>query len=253
MGRKIETGAQLYTVRDFCRTKDEFAETLKKVADIGYETVQVSGTCEYEAEWLRDRLAENGLRCVLTHFSEERIANQPLETAKFHAVFGCSHVGLGSWKFDEAKGLDAIREFSDIFRPAAKTLAENGMRFMYHNHNREFRKIDGVNILSLLAEAFYPDEMGFTFDTYWAQYAGADPAYWIDQLSGRVPCLHLKDCGYDRTMEPLGVGNINFDRVFEAAERAGTRYMLVEQDDCNGIDPFECLKTSYDYLKACGF
>ena len=63
----------------------------------------------------------------------------------------------------------------------------------------------------------------------------------------------MKDCGYDRTMEPIGVGNINFDRIFEAAEKAGTRYMLVEQDNCNGMDPFDCLKISYDYLKACGF
>jgi hypothetical protein len=37
------------------------------------------------------------------------------------------------------------------------------------------------------------------------------------------------------------------------AEAAGTKYMMVEQDDCNGEDPFECLKRSYEYLKACGF
>ena len=45
----------------------------------------------------------------------------------------------------------------------------------------------------------------------------------------------------------------NFDRVFEAAEQAGTEYMMVEQDDCGGEDPFACLKRSYDYLKAAGF
>lgn len=54
-------------------------------------------------------------------------------------------------------------------------------------------------------------------------------------------------------MAVLGEGNINFDRIFEKAEAAGTRYMLVEQDNCNGEDPFDCLKRSYDYLKACGF
>ena len=57
----MKIGAQLFTVRDFTKTLDDFAETLKKIADIGYTTVQVSGTCPFEAEWLRDRLKETGL------------------------------------------------------------------------------------------------------------------------------------------------------------------------------------------------
>ena len=54
-------------------------------------------------------------------------------------------------------------------------------------------------------------------------------------------------------MAVIGEGNINFDRVFEQAEAAGTEYMLVEQDDCSGEDPFACLARSYQYLKARGF
>jgi sugar phosphate isomerase/epimerase len=54
-------------------------------------------------------------------------------------------------------------------------------------------------------------------------------------------------------MAYLGEGNINFDRVFKKAEAAGTKYMLVEQDNCNGDDPFDCLKKSYEFLKARGF
>ena len=40
----MDIGAQLFTVRDYCKNLDDFAETLQKVADIGYSTVQVSGT-----------------------------------------------------------------------------------------------------------------------------------------------------------------------------------------------------------------
>ena len=54
-------------------------------------------------------------------------------------------------------------------------------------------------------------------------------------------------------MVPVGEGNINFDRVFEKAKAGGCKYMLVEQDDCNGEDPFDCLMRSYQYMKACGF
>ena len=54
-------------------------------------------------------------------------------------------------------------------------------------------------------------------------------------------------------MAVISEGNINFDRVFEKAEKSKTEYMLVEQDDCNGEDPFDCLKRSYKYLRANGF
>ena len=54
-------------------------------------------------------------------------------------------------------------------------------------------------------------------------------------------------------MAPVGQGNMNFERVFAAAEEAGTEYMLVEQDNCYNEDPFICLKRSYEYLTAVGF
>ena len=53
-------------------------------------------------------------------------------------------------------------------------------------------------------------------------------------------------------MAVLGEGNINFDRVFEKAESAGVRYAFVEQDDCNGEDPFDCLRRSFAYLRPRG-
>ena len=40
---KPVVGAQLYTVREFCKTIDGIAESLKKVRDIGYTAVQISG------------------------------------------------------------------------------------------------------------------------------------------------------------------------------------------------------------------
>ena len=95
--------------------------------------------------------------------------------------------------------------------------------------------------------------MGFTLDTFWIQAGGGDSAQWLEKLRGRVPCIHLKDFAYGRRMAVLGEGNINFDRVFEKAEEAGTEYMLVEQDDCGGEDPIECLTRSFRYLKARGF
>jgi len=245
-------GAQFYTIREHCKTLDDFAMSLKKVADIGYTTVQISGTCEYDPQWLKAELDKNGLKCVLTHNSKDKLTDDPVALAKAHDVFGCDYVGLGGFKIKDEDGRrysDFINTYSDV----AKALAENGKYFMYHNHSHEFRKIDGKLIIEKLAEDMDAKHMGFTLDTYWVQVGGADPAQWLEKLSGRVPCIHLKDCGFEQRMEVVGEGNINFDRVFEMAEKAGTEYMLVEQDDCNGEDPFDCLRRSYNNLKAFGF
>lgn len=249
----MEIGAQFYTLRDFCKDPESFSETLKKVADIGYKAVQISGTCEFDPKWLKDELKKNGLKCVLTHTSPDRLQNNPVQVAKDHDVFDCKYVGLGWYGFNEEIEGQRYDDFINTYKPVAKALKENNKLFMYHNHEHEFKKYNGKLIIERLAEDMAPDEMGFTLDTYWVQCGGGDPAQWIERLSGRVPCIHLKDYAYGRKMAVIGEGNINFDRVFEKAESAGTEYMLVEQDDCNGEDPFACLKRSYEFLKSRGF
>lgn len=248
----MNIGAQFYTLRDFCTTTEDLAETLKKVADIGYRIVQISGTCAYDPQWLKTELDKNGLQCVLTHIPQDRLLADTVAVARDHDILGCDCVGLGCFAFDEEEG-KRLEDFQSLFTPVAKKLAAKGKYFMYHNHAHEFIKKDGKVMLQHLAESFSPNELGFTLDTYWVQVGGGDPAWWIEHFSGRVPCIHLKDCAYGPKMAALGDGNINFDRVFEAAESAGTKYLLVEQDDCGGEDPFECLRRSYAFLKAEGF
>ena len=60
-------GAQLYTVRDFTKNINDFEETLGKIADMGCRVIQVSGTCDFEAEWLaeKEKAAE-----VISRFAE---------------------------------------------------------------------------------------------------------------------------------------------------------------------------------------
>lgn len=247
----MRIGAQFYTVRDFCKTPEGLAESLARVAEIGYTTVQISGTCAYDPEWLNAELRKNGLECVITHIPGERILKETELVAREHDAFGCKYVGLGHYAFGDDE--ESIQAFADAYLPAARALKEKGKYFMYHNHNGEFRRVGGRLILDRLIEAMPAEFMGITFDTYWAQEGGADPAQWLEKLAGRIPCIHLKDCAYGQKMAVIGEGNINFDRVFEKAEAGGTEFMLVEQDDCNGENPFDCLKRSYDYLTACGF
>ena len=252
-------GAQLYTVRDFCKTKEDLSETLKKVADIGYTSVQLSGVCGYEAEWMKEELKKDGLTADLTHFSYDRIVKETEDTIRFHKTFGCNYIGIGgNPKFNfEYSGM---KTFIEEVRPAVKKIAQAGMKFMYHNHHMEFGRFPeagGKNTIELLCDAFGPDELGFTLDCYWVVEAGADPVQLFKQLKGRLDCVHFKDKTFSleakgTRMAPVGKGNINHPALVEAAQEAGTKYVFVEQDSCYEEDPFDCLKQSYEYLKSLG-
>ena len=244
-------GAQLYTVRDFCKDLDGFAETLKKVADIGYTTVQVSGTCAFEPQWLKEELAKNGLRCVITHTPMDRLKDAE-QVCRDHKVFGCKCIGLGMYRLDDRDETANYACFLETCKPIAQGIQKHGGYFMYHNHDQEFKKINGKTILRQMAQDFAPEEMGFTLDTYWIQKGGADPAQYVQEFAGRIPCIHLIDYAFGGDMAVVGEGNINFDRVLAAAEKSGTEYLLVEQDHCYGEDPFDCLQRSYQNLRAMG-
>lgn len=260
----MKIGAQLYTVRSFTKDLKGLEETLQKIADIGYRYIQVSGTCEYDPVWLKEKLQQYGLTCVLTHTKPEKMLADPQKTADEHSLFGCDYIGLGSmpglWNFDEITDQQVADNFLENYKKVLQVFEKNGKTLMYHNHQYEFVKLNnGQNMIDYLAERT-THTLGFTVDTYWVQFGGFDPAAFIKQLSGRVPCVHFKDYFIERMqkenrgviMAPVGSGNLNWDSIILACQEAGTRYALVEQDDCYHEDPFSCLKKSFDFLVAQG-
>ena len=62
----------------------------------------------------------------------------------------------------------------------------------------------------------------------------------------------LKDMipdGFTAKMAAVGSGNMNFAAILDTLKHNGvTEYALVEQDDCYGASPFDCLKSSLDYV-----
>ena len=250
----MKIGAQLFTLRDFCKTLDGFSETLKKVADIGYTTVQVSGTCAYEPEWLAEELKKNSLTCGITHFDYNRIINDTENTIKAHKIFSCPVIGLGSMPGGPA-GYEKFK--SEIKIPAQK-IHDAGLQFSYHNHNFEYltQLEDGRPLMHHMSDDFTPEEMCFTLDTYWVKAGGYDVVDEIKRLAGRIPVVHYKDMlidGDKQLMSWVGGGNtMDFEKITEAFVQSGTRLAYIEQDNCNGEDPFVCLKKSYEYLKSIG-
>ncbi len=253
----MKIGAQLYTVRDACQTLPDFANTLARVAEMGYTTVQVSGACPFEPEWLRDELKKNGLTCDLTHVEYEDLVKDTEKVVNDHKVFGCKYIGLGNMPGGFERSVAGARAFCEAATPTASRMKELGAYLMYHNHGSEYELNDGtVNVMTALSDSIPEDHMGFTLDTYWVQYGGYDPVEEIKRLKNRIPAVHFKDMEVlpdgTRRYTPVGNGILDFEKMIEALEGTSCEFAYVEQDLWFGRDPFECLKMSYDYLSSLG-
>lgn len=250
----MKIGAQLYTAHDLTKTLEGFSETLKRVADIGYTTVQVSGTCAYEPEWLAEELKKTGLTCGITHTPFDRMVSDTDKVIAEHTTFGCDYIGIGGF----FGGVEGMPKFIADATPVAEKMKAAGKMFMYHNHAWEYENkcADGRTVMENLSDAFPADLVGFTLDVYWCKFGGYDPISEIKRLSGRLPCVHLKDMlleDGEKKMAWVGGGNtMDFEAICNAFVDAGSKYAYVEQDNCYGEDPLVCLKRSYDYLHSLG-
>ena len=244
-------GAQLYTVREFCKDTESLEKSLERVAEIGYASVQLSGVCAYDPMWMKALLERLGLTADITHFDINKIADDTEKTIEHHRIIGCRHIGIGSNPFGSSP--EGVHKLWERLSPALTKIAGAGQRFMYHNHDHEFARFDGETCLELMCRVFPQELMGITLDAYWAQAGGEDPARLIRALEGRVNCVHLKDMVYSAEdkkirMAPVGSGNMNYPEIIRACRDAGVTHVFVEQDNCYGEDPFLCLEKSFKYL-----
>ena len=250
----MKIGAQLYTVREFTQTTQDFASTIKKVAAMGYDSVQVSGIgADIPVQEVAEICKANNIEIAITHTALDRIINDTQQVIKDHALMGAKYIGVGALPWGTGNSKEGYVNFVKDITPAAKAIKEAGFQFMYHNHDFEFLKFDGKTGMDYLADNL-PDA-GFTLDTYWVQMGGGDPAWWIKRLAGRVDVLHLKDLVIvdgDRRMCEVDEGNLNFDEILKAAILVDVKYAMIEQDDCYGKCPFDCLSLSLQNLKKRG-
>lgn len=248
-------GAQLFTLRDYTQTEKDLDYSLGRVAEMGYQTVQISAIGPIPAEKVRELCEKHGLKIVLTHTDQNRILNDTEAVIKEHDIMGCEYIGIGMMPMKYCSP-EWLWHFADDFREPAKKIAAAGKLLMYHNHNIEFQKFGGKLVMETLMESFAPDEMGFTLDTFWVQKGGGDVCDWFRKLQGRTPCVHLKDMAvreWEPIMAPVMEGNLDFPKILRTLEEiGGVKHLLVEQDVCEG-SPFDCLKTSYDNLHKLGY
>ncbi len=257
---KEKLAVQMFTIREFTKTRSDLETSLKKIQEIGYPAVQVSAvgamngdTPEVSAGDMKKMLDDHGLKCIATHRSWPDLAEQTEAEIEFHQILGCTYTAIGGLPkpFEEQDAV-GYRRFLQESASAIQKLKAAGIRYGHHNHAKEFRKEEGTS--STLIDIFIEeggDDFMLELDTYWVQHGGVDPAEIFDRVHGRVPVIHVKDkqvrTEEGPTFAPIGEGNLDWAKIIPKAEAAGVEWYAVEQDCCYR-DPFDCLKSSYEFL-----
>ena len=243
--------AQLYTLRDFTKTPEDIANTLKKVREIGYEAVQLSALGPIDVRELKKILDGEGLTACATHTDYFRIRDEMQSVIEEHKILECKFVIVPSLPDEYRKDIEGYKRFAREVSQVVEKLKKEGLISGYHNHSFELEKFDGKTALEIL---FEESSEVFTseIDTYWIQHGGGDPAEWIRRMKGRIPLVHFKDMGMldgNQVMAEVGEGNLNWKAILGACKSSGVLWYIVEQDICQR-DPFESLAISINNLKG---
>jgi len=243
-----EIGLQLYTLRDLLAS--DFAGTLKKVRDIGYRVVELHTYGGYTPAKLRELLDDLGIRAVSCHVPLVRLESELDKVVEEAKQLGLDYV-VCPWLPPERRQTKAdYDQLFDILRRAASTLHEAGLRLAYHNHDFEFQVFDGATALDTLLSRLTEDGVQMELDVYWAHRAGYNPVEYLQRYRGRADLLHMKDAdGETGAFAEVGSGVLDWSAIIAAAEAAGVRYYIVEQDVCPG-DPLAAIQSSLAFLQS---
>jgi len=257
-------GMQLYTVR--AEMEKSVDETLSRVAAIGYREVEFAGYFKRTPGQIRDALKQNGLTSPAAHVDYPSLAEDKLP-AVLDTAHTIGHQFLVNPWIDESlrKEPDIWKRVADTFNRVGAAAKKAGIQFAYHNHHFEFAPVDGKLPFDFLLERCDPALVKMELDLCWISAAGKDPLDYFQRYPGRFPLVHVKglskkpEAGATAPIQSVmpaltEVGTndvIDWKRIFAKSDQAGIKHYFVEHDVPK--DPYESLKSSYNYLKNLDF
>ena len=261
-GKSTKTvGLQLYTLRD--QLPKDLEGTLKKVADIGYKEVEPFGYSDGKffgktPSEFSALLKSLGLSAPSGHYTtgnavvmgKGTLTNDWKRAVDDAAAIGQKYMVCAYLFEPERKNIDDYKRHADLFNKSAEVCRAAGIQFAYHNHDFEFKPVDGQLPYDLLLKQTDPSLVKMELDLYWATFAGQDPVALFKKHPGRFPLWHVKDMEKtpERAFAEVGTGSIDFQRIFDAKKTAGMTHYFVEQDVCKR-PPLEAIAISYKNLE----
>lgn len=223
---------QLYTVRE--EMSRDVVATLEQIAKLGYQGVEFAGFFDRPAEYLKEHLDRLSLVVVGSHTPLESIVNDLEEVIAYNKIIGNKYI-VCPWA--KVETIEELQELIAKLQEAASLLEANGMTLLYHNHDHEFLKLEGICMLDRLWAAFPGGEVNGELDTYWAHHAGVNAREYIRENKERITLLHLKD-GIAGKPCAIGEGDALVEEVLSVARELGFKWLIVENDNPmpNGLE-----------------
>ena len=261
---------QVYSVRK--DAKKNLYDTLKKIKAMGYDGVEFAGLHGHTPQEIKSMCEDIGLVPISAHVPYLEMVADPEGVLGSYADIGCKYVAVPYLTPELRPGTEAFPEVIkniDMLGEVAKKL---GITLLYHNHDFEFARLDGKYALDVLYDEGPAEKLQTELDTCWVKVGGEDPAEYLRKYSGRAPVLHLKDfvgqksenmyeligiasTATERSEEfelrPLGKGVQDFPAILDAAKEAGTKWLVIEQDNPSlDMTPMQSIKVGIDYHKT---
>jgi sugar phosphate isomerase/epimerase len=230
--RNVPVGLEMYSVRG--ELVKDLLGTTAAVGRMGYQVVEfyapyLDWTAD-TAKSVRKVMDDTGLKCHSTHNNGPSFTADGLKKAiELNQILGSKYVIMAS--APRATTIDAWKTLGDQLTAIAAQLKPLGMATGYHNHQVEWRPVDGKRPMDVLA-ASTPKDVVLQFDVGTCLEAGADPIAWIKANPGRIKSVHCKDWAKDKGYNvAFGEGEAPWKKIFDAVEaKGGVEYYLVEQE-----------------------
>lgn len=244
-----EAGIQLWTLRN--EMQNNVDETLKAVSALGYKSIETYG---FDGGFYGREAVEFSRFCnalgLTIHSSHSGISDSTAAAWSGKAAeAGLSFLILPSMMGRPEKSLDDFRRTADEMNRIGEACLKNGIRFGYHNHDFEFREMEGKLPYEILLQNTDPKLVSFQMDIYWVIKGGQDPYMYFDKYPGRFTTWHMKDLATDGKSCIVGNGRIDFRNLLEKAGQAGLERVFVEQEHYDEGAPLHCAGKSLNYIK----
>lgn len=248
---KIPVGLELFSVRN--ELAKDLMGTVKAVAKMGYQGVEFFSPYfawkVEQAKEMRKLLDDLGVKCFSTHNGANAFTAEGLGHAiELNTILGSRFVVMAS--AGRVQGLDGWKKVGETLENAVAKLKPAGMLPGFHNHQLEFRMLDGKRPLEVIAANSGKDVV-LQLDVGTCVEVGVDPMGWIKQNAGRIKSIHCKEWSKEKGYKALfNEGAAPWAEIFKAAEKVGgVEHYLVEQEGSE-FPPFETAQKCLDNFQA---
>jgi len=246
--RTIPVAVQMYTLRD--ESAQDFAGTLKKVADLGFDGVEFAGYGGLEVKEVRSLLDEYGLKAASSHVGLDELKSNLAKVIEEQKILGSNYI-VCPYLMPDQRSEESYKELIQFLEKAGEECLKEGITLCYHNHDFELDRLsDGRTALESIFDDVSSENLQTEFDIYWLTKAGENPVEWIKKYHNRTPLVHLKDMTTDeeKFFAELGTGGVDIEAVLNIGDEANVQWWIVEQD-VSRKTPLESVEISINYLK----